>query len=277
MPVITAKKVWSINKLESFEDILRSGDKDQVITFLEKRNIFDSKVFKPTEILWMLKEKDLYYKIIEILRKRSYFNTSIWEFAFLHNDLSTIQEFISQNSNQTTFTPISFEYFPYYSSRTHQFANESKSTIRNVQFKETYLRFLIGSTVGLKQESFEVSYCYYLILQDRLRDANEIIRNLSPEQLKAHEIQFDYMKCFLDLSLNAPTFNIARETMKKYVEYPVESWRKLFTDVKNTIEAEDIDYAAELERENIEAFQTQVIQEGSQFKIIQPAETRIKV
>lgn len=78
VPAITAKKVWSINKLESFEDILRSGDKDQVITFLEKRNIFDPNIFKPTEILWMLKEKDFYYKIIDILRKRSYFNTSIW-------------------------------------------------------------------------------------------------------------------------------------------------------------------------------------------------------
>lgn len=108
VPPIVVKKVWSINKLESFEDILRSGDKDQVITFLEKRNIFDPNTFKPTEILWMLKEKDFYYKIIDILRKRSYFNTSIWEFAFLHNDLPTIQEFISQNSNQTTFTPISF-------------------------------------------------------------------------------------------------------------------------------------------------------------------------
>jgi hypothetical protein len=79
-----------------------------------------------------------------------------------------------------------------------------------------------------------------------LRDANEIIRHLSPEQLKAHEIQFDYMKCFLDLSLNAPNFNIAREIVKKYDKYPVESWRKLFGDVKNTIEAEDSDYAAEL-------------------------------
>lgn len=74
---------------------------------------------------------------------------------------------------------------------------------------------------------------------------------MAPEHLKAHEIQFDYMKCFLDLSLNAPNFNIAREIVKKYDGYPVESWRKLFTDVKNTIEAEDNDYAAELEKENI--------------------------
>ncbi len=81
-----------------------------------------------------------------------------------------------------------------------------------------------------------------------MRDANDIIKNLTQEQLKAHEIQFDYMRCFLDLSLNAPNFNIAREIIKKYVGYPIESWRKLFADVKNTIEAEDNDFAAELEK-----------------------------
>lgn len=131
---------------------MRSGDKNQVISFLEKKNIFDNNVFKPSEILWMLKDKDFYHKVIEILRKRNYFIHQIWEFGFLHLDLQAIQEFISQQtSNQSTFTPICFEYFPYYSSRTHQFANESKSTIRNIQFKETYLRFLVGSIVGLKQ------------------------------------------------------------------------------------------------------------------------------
>jgi hypothetical protein len=135
----------------------------------------------------MLKDKAFYHKVIEILRKRNYFIYQIWEFGFLHLDLQAIQEFISQkSSSQTTFAPVCFEYFPYYSSRTHQFANESKSTIRNVQFKETYLRFLVGSIVGLRQESFEVSYCYYLILQDRLRDANEIIKDMTPEKLQAN-------------------------------------------------------------------------------------------
>jgi hypothetical protein len=45
---------------------------------------------------------------------------------------------------------------------------------------------LVGSAIGLKQESFEVSYCYYLILQDRLREANEVIKGLSAAQLNAH-------------------------------------------------------------------------------------------
>lgn len=68
------------------------------------------------------------------------------------------------------------------------------------------------------------------------------------------------MRCFLDLSLNAPNFSVARETVKKYEHYPVESWKKLFTDVKNTIEAEDNDFDAEIDNHDAEVFQTQVIQ-----------------
>lgn len=136
----------------------------------------------------MLKDKDFYHKVINILRKRNYFEPVVWNFAFLHLDLETIKEIISQRSSEgaSALFPVSFEYFPYYSSRTHQFANESKSTIRNVQLKETYLKFLLGSVIGLREESFEVSYCYYLILQDRLRDAYEVIKGLNGEKYHAH-------------------------------------------------------------------------------------------
>jgi hypothetical protein len=47
------------------------------------------------------------------------------------------------------------------------------------------------------------------------------------------------MKCFLDLSLNAPNFTIAREITKKYAKYPLESWRKLFEEVSKTIDSQD--------------------------------------
>ena len=110
-----------------------------------------------------------------------------------------------------------FEYFPYYSTRTHQFANETKSTIRNVQFKETYVKFLATSVVNCKDpSSFSVSFAYYLILQDRLREAQEVVQSILVHYPKKHEIQVDYMRCFLDISLNTHNFSDAREIIKKY-------------------------------------------------------------
>ena len=105
----------------------------------------------------------------------------------------------------------------------------------------------MGSVVGLKLDSFEVTYCYYLILQDRLREAYEILNRLTPDQRKAFEIQYDYMVCFLDLSLNAPNFTVARQITKKYENYPLESWKKLFDEARRTIDSEEEDIEREAE------------------------------
>jgi hypothetical protein len=75
--------------------------------------------------------------VIQIFKRRNYFDSMIWSFSILHKDYSTILEYIQSLKEQglrSLDIPI-FEYFPYYSNRTHKFLNESKSTIRNVQFK----------------------------------------------------------------------------------------------------------------------------------------------
>jgi hypothetical protein len=66
-----------------------------------------------------------------------------------------------------------------------------------VQLKETYAKFLVGSAVGLRQADFEVSFAYFLILQDRFKEAENLIKSLSESQYNAHELQFDYMRFFL--------------------------------------------------------------------------------
>jgi hypothetical protein len=43
----------------------------------------------------MLKDKEFYHKVIDILRKRSYFDNNIWSFAFLHIDVKAIKELIN--------------------------------------------------------------------------------------------------------------------------------------------------------------------------------------
>jgi hypothetical protein len=94
----------------------------------------------------MLKDKARFSKIIDILRNRQFIHTEIWRYGFLHDDLRTIQEYLTYTKARkpcTTTTLKVFEYFPYYSSRAHKYQNENKSKIRNVEFKETYYRFLL--------------------------------------------------------------------------------------------------------------------------------------
>ena len=153
----------------------------------------------------MLKDANFYGKVISVMRQRSFFDRGVWEFGFLHGDLVAVRDIVALSDTETLF-PSVFEYFPYYCNRSHQFANEAKSTIRNMQLKETYTKFLVGSTAGLRQKDFEVAFAYFLILQDRCKEAKEIITSLSPSQYAAHELQFDYMCCFITISLSTTGF-----------------------------------------------------------------------
>lgn len=122
MDFIQVKKVLTINKLESFSDIIRSGKQDEILNFMKSSNIFDGKVFNTYDILWMLKDKKFYKSTMDILRSRNYYNKDIATFAFFHKDLETMKEYIFHQVENKMMLPI-FEYFPYYSSRTHKFAN----------------------------------------------------------------------------------------------------------------------------------------------------------
>jgi hypothetical protein len=59
-------------------------------------------------------------------------------------------------------------------------------------------------------------------------------------------LQYDYFNAYLDFYTGYPDFKIAKATFKKYLNYPVLSWRKLFIDVANQLaEYEEEDYEIE--------------------------------
>lgn len=85
------------------------------------------------------------------------------------------------------------------------------------------------------EASSAVCFVYYLILQDRLREAQLLLNNVLEKYPNANQIQTDYMRCFLDMSLNTHNFAEARSILAKYKDYPIESWSKLFNEVRNTL------------------------------------------
>ena len=160
-----------MKNLKSFTDVIRSGTEEEIIAFLKEKNIFDPNMFVSSQILWMLKSKETYQKIVALLKERGYYSQEIWEYAFYHEDIHNIQEYleVKKHKNPSQPTLSIFEYYPYYSTRTHKFLNENKTTIRNVEFKQTYFKFLLDSFVDKNYESsFKLSLAYYLLLQDRI-------------------------------------------------------------------------------------------------------------
>lgn len=58
--------------------------------------------------------------------------------------------------------------------------DENKSTIRNVQFKETYKSFVINSLLeGQSSSTEKTTLAYYLLLQDRIDECSTIFNSLT--------------------------------------------------------------------------------------------------
>ena len=65
--------------IESFDDLLVAGTKDQVLDFLKTENLFSSeKKFDFEKVCFLLKDKDFFLKVISVLKERSIFSREIW-------------------------------------------------------------------------------------------------------------------------------------------------------------------------------------------------------
>lgn len=130
-----------------------------------------------------------------------------------------------------------FEYHPYYSNRAHKYLNENKTTIKNLQFKKNYFKFLfIGILTNNFSTEFKLGLVYYFLLQDRIDEASNFYETrITKMEKDQHKLQVDYIECFFDMYKGYPTFEKARKIVQSYLNYPVISWRKLFKDIHDTL------------------------------------------
>ncbi len=122
--------------------------------------------------------------------------------------------------------------------------DENKSTIRNVQFKETYKNFIINSLLSGQFSSFEkTTFAYYLLLQDRIDECASVFKSLTAEERKSHQIQTDYLACYLSMYQDYPNFTTAQTISEKYQNYPIATWNKMFKEIFDTLKEyrEDIE------------------------------------
>lgn len=118
---IIVRNQRTVKKLETLDDVLVSGSKDDILNFLKNKNIFDSSTFNVYSILWLLKDKGLYEEISKIFKDRAYYSREVFEFAFFHKDKNTVREFIEGELKATPFYERVFEYYPLTSQRVHKF------------------------------------------------------------------------------------------------------------------------------------------------------------
>jgi len=185
--------------LESFTAILSQGSEADIINFVKTRNLLDPAVFRFNDIWWLLKNKDIYTQIIQILRERKIYDHNTWGYSFLHSDFQGIKEYL--NSNKHSFSQVQFlnssllqvdqkklrEYHPYVNPRVHLIASE-ENQILNKNLKQqyrSYIRYLCEVNT-LKPDHY-LTFVYYLLLQDRIEDAIKVFGRLKKEDLAKND------------------------------------------------------------------------------------------
>jgi hypothetical protein len=229
----------------------------------------------------MLKDKAFYEQLVGLLKGRRYIDANVWSFGLMHDDTIAAAEYIKLQNPHIQVDPQIFEYFPLSSNRAHRFMKEDKSTILNREFKETYRDFLVALTInGFAERSQKnsLALAYYLILQDRIPEAEKIYArvkntNFDPDA-KEQLLQNHYIACFLDMYTGYPNFKTARELSEKYKDYPVPTWRKLFKEVYDLLNAHD---ATEYVEEPAKSHDIRVSNRGNHLVISLPANSKVEV
>lgn len=148
---IDLKTNRTIKRLESFQDILNNGTTEDILSFMEKKNIRNNKIFQIQQIYWYVQqdERGFCEKCINILRSKGFYDSQIWELGVRKGVKGCFEEYIREARFLYDFRFLDsellkidktqiFEYHPLLSNRVHNFMNQTKSKILNIQFKQTY-------------------------------------------------------------------------------------------------------------------------------------------
>ena len=241
-------------KLETIDQILAQGSKEDILNFVASKNIQNREIFQFRNIYYLLKDKDFYLKLIEILRKRKIYDHTTWSFCLYHDDLQSLREFVNtpeilnllkanikcfSNELITIKNIRLLEYYPLMNARVHQLSQD-KSNILNKEFRAQYRAFLEYLIEVPRMDAAEsLTLIYYLLLQDRIDEAIKVFSKIDKKELEVLpnicHLQYDYFLGYLDFYIGYPNFKNARDICEKYLDYPVLSWRNLFYEMANQL------------------------------------------
>ena len=241
-------------KMETINDVLSSGQKSDILKFMETANLFNKNIFEFRNILWLLKDAQFFKDIIKLLRKRLIFEPQVWSFSILHGARTEFFEFLrSRWQASYLLTGLKYlkineklkidnfllrEYNPLLNPRIHNMGDKQHN-ILNRDFRNCYKEFLeyCFEKGGFQPKERLVMTCY-LILQDRIQDALDVFSEMKDADYGEERlltVQFDYLKAYLSLYTESPEFATAREISRKYVGYHLLNWRNRFVRIANQL------------------------------------------
>lgn len=80
---------------DTVEEVLSKGKQEDILTFVETKNLENKKIFKFSDLYYILKDKTFFQKYTNILRERKIFDEKTWSFSIYHHDLTTFKEYVN--------------------------------------------------------------------------------------------------------------------------------------------------------------------------------------
>ncbi len=227
----------------SWEYVSKYASDTEVFDYLNKNNLENTSLQK---IAWRAaRSADFWRKLVALLQKRHVYFDFIYSYAALHNDrdllrvwLASQDKFVKEcgpcfDSPLLHIDPVAhglyehLEFSPLINQRTHRFGAENHilNSAELAQYREL---MRIASYKPALEASDQLAVVYFLFLQDRVEEALARFHAIDPEQLSTR-LQYDYIHCYA--AIYEERLAEARGVASQYAAYPVNRWRKLFTEV----------------------------------------------
>ena len=251
IPKIVVRCEKSRKDLKTISDVLSNGKIDDIIEFINSKNLLNPKIFRFDQIYWLLKNKAFYDRLTSICEEKGIFDLVVWSYSIVHGDYKRLKELLQNNANGNKFGFLKFinsdvlsrdtfkirEYYPLINPRAHLLGS-SKTNIINDVFKKTYEEFLLYLFHKFTPSNDDLILLIdYLIAQDQIEKALELTKLIKEEEMKNNvtKVQFDYQTAYLNFITGYPDFAKAKTICERYLTYPVLSIRNLFVEIANQL------------------------------------------
>ncbi len=227
---------------ESWGYVSQDGTPEQVLAFLQRENVH---ALDLDQIAWRMKDKAFFVRTLELLAARHVYHPTLWSYGLFHNDPAAIQQFLQHHPQIALLCggPIRspllvldtvdrheyehLEYRPLVNARAHSLGKRRQivNAVLHAQYHQFLKQLSYQPQIG---DTDRLALVYYLLLQDRIDEAQAAFSQVSKERI-VERMQYDYCAAYLALFTAEPTR--ARSWAAPHLDHPVERWRLAFAAV----------------------------------------------
>lgn len=247
-PAVTLTVVDKLSRIdrESWEYLSQHGTEDDVMVYLKANNLHRTNLEK---IAFRMQGKPFFITVTTFLAAHHVYNNTLWSYGLKHDHPAVIREYLQHQdgfvqqcgayleSDLLSIDPVArhayqhLDYRPLVNSRAHALGRRRQIVNDRLDGQYHALLRLLSYKRELNDDDL-VAVTYYLLLQDRIDEAQSFFARVNTERLTSR-LQYDYFAAYLDFFLDQPKLAPALAT--KYAAFPVDRWRNAFASINTQL------------------------------------------